>query len=193
MQENDIVCAGSVKDSEDLAALIQACQFPTKSLFLAEKLPTHVVVKAQARQDLLRFSSFAPDLPFAEYTSGRIFCSQRELRWENHGQSSQVVYTGDKRDLPQLSMTMSVDLSQYRQPPDRYYYLFGERLRPEELKLIGAPAQEGDYAEVRIPRLLRYPVESNWRRVRLRVVEYSDEKTGKVEFFRFQGLESGEE
>lgn len=192
MQENDIVCAGSVKDSEGLAALIQACQFPTKSLFLAEKLPTHVVVKAQARQDLLRFSSFAPDLPFAEYTSGRIFCSQRELRWENHGQSSQVVYTGDKRELPLLSMTMNVDLSQYKLQTSGYYF-FGERLRPEELKLIGAPAQEGDYAEVRIPRLLRYPVESNWRRVRLRVVEYSDEKTGKVEFFRFQGLESGEE
>jgi hypothetical protein len=189
MQENDIVCAGSIKD---LAALIQACKFPAKSLFLAEKLPTHVVVKAQARQDLLRFTDFAPDLPFAEYTSGRIFCSQRELRWENHGQSSQIVYTGDKRDLPLLSMTMSVDLSQYELRISGYY-LFGERLRPEELKLIGTPAQEGDYAEMRIPRLLRYPVESNWRRVRLQVVEYSDEKTGKVEFFRFQGLEAGEE
>lgn len=191
MQENDIVCAGSVDNLDNLAELIKSCQFPAESLFLMEAMPGCVVPKGQARQDLLCFTYVTADLPLATSISGRIFCHERELRWEKRGQSSQVAYTGDRRDLPLLSMTASADLSQY-QARAMTYYLFGERLRPKELELIGAPAQEGDYAEVRIPRLLRYPVEGDGQRVRLTVVEYGDKQTGKVEFFRFQALESGE-
>ncbi len=42
------------------------------------------------------------------------------------------------------------------------------------------------YAEVRIPRLLRYPeLTEKPRRVQLAVREYTDEKTGRVQLFRF--------
>ena len=39
-----------------------------------------------------------------------------------------------------------------------YYYLFGERLKAEDLKKFDKVAQKGDFAVVRIPRILRYPV-----------------------------------
>ncbi len=40
---------------------------------------------------------------------------------------------------------------------DRAYFLFGKRLDQKALDRIGPAAQSGDFAEVRIPRLLRYP------------------------------------
>ena len=80
----------------------------------------------------------------------------------------------------------------------RYYYLFGTRLQPEQLRRIGVTAGEREvpFAEVRIPRLLLYPrskvgdpvSKDKPQRVRLVVCEYLSETTGKVEFFRFQDL-----
>src|SRR5436853_598092 len=56
------------------------------------------------------------------------------------------------------------------------------------------------FAEVRIPRLLLYPIQkednrmphNKRQRVKLGVYEYLNEISGKVEFFRFQGLETTE-
>ena len=74
----------------------------------------------------------------------------------------------------------------------------GELLDTTRLTSMGL---EGDgekepisyYAEVRIPRLLRYPAPAKARRVRLVVCEYTDEDTGSVQLFRFQDLVSEEE
>src|SRR5258708_29880057 len=120
----EIVCTGVV---DDLAQLIAACRFPSEALFLAEKLPDHVVDSAEERQDLLRFTYFDMDIPFAEYTSGRIFHSDFELRWEkNDAQKTRVVYVGIERSLPALKVERGLNLKKNAQP--QCYYLFGKRL-----------------------------------------------------------------
>ncbi len=194
-------------DTAALANLIAACEFGPKALFLVEKLPAHVV-RPQERLDLLRFAPFDSNVLFAEYTSGRIFQSDTELRWEQDGQQQlHVVYMGPERSLPGLQDVASLTQVQEQasiwrlnkdgktqkllKKRDSHYYLFGERLSPQELERIGRPAQPGDFAELRIPRLLRYPrLENEKRRVRLVVGEFVDDKTGIVELFRFQQLEA---
>lgn len=196
--EKEMLCVSSV---DDITALITACNFPPEALFLAEMLPRHVI-SADERQDLLRFTYFDADLPFASYTSGRIFHQDFELRWEKNDDKTQVVYVGTKRDLPMLEVTFNLDLNTPRKKsiPDlrtfrrRHYYLFGERLREGDLDKIGVPGEQRNFAfaEVRIPRLLLYPIQQNERRARLVVREYLDEETGEVKLFRFESLEAAE-
>lgn len=187
----EMLCTSPV---DDITTLIKECQFPPEALFLAERLPQQVIVDAKERRDLLRFTYFATNIPFVSYTSGRIFQQDYELRWEKNNGKTQVVYLGVERHLPgkwEMHTLDELQLKQREQP--KYYYLFGERLRQEQLEQIGKPAVKGDFAELRIPRLLRYPVQLNARRrVRLAVCEYVRETTGDVELFRFQGLEAVE-
>jgi len=174
----------------DLAGLIADCKFQSVDgvLFLAEKLPQYVVEKAEERQELLRFTYYDAAIPFADYTSGRIFHHDFELHWEQaDGKGVRVVYIGEERNIEPLKVKSGLKLKKNSEP--KYYYLFGKRLEPDELELIGKPATGGDFAEVRIPRLLRYPAPTDAKRVCIGVCEYVQETTGKVELFRFQSLE----
>jgi len=195
----EMLRAGPVND---ITELITACKFSPEALFLAEILPQHVIVSAKERQDLLRFAYFDAKIPFAKYTSGRIFHQDFELRWQKNGGKTQVVYLGAERDLPWLEPSYSPSRDPSRSKPEinlnsfhrRHYYLFGERLRSGDLDRIGVSAEERDlaFAEVRIPRLLLYPAPQNARRIRLAVREYLDEETGEVKLFRFESLKEAE-
>jgi hypothetical protein len=197
----EMLCSGPV---DDLTSLIHTCQFPPDALFLAESLPQHVIVGAKERRDLLRFAKFDANILFANYTSGRIFHRDFELRWRKNNGKLQVVYLGIERELPELK---KCNLKLQALESLKYYVLFGKRLGLEQLEQIGVPDTEREFAfaELRIPRLLHYPVKENKReRVRLAVREYVEERsgtkessdkepiTGPVIFFRFQGLETME-
>jgi hypothetical protein len=47
----------------------------------------------------------------------------------------------------------------------------------------------GAFMEFKIPRVLLYPVSAEARRVRLRVCEYVDPRSGELCYYRFKGLE----
>jgi hypothetical protein len=185
----EMLYAGPV---DDLDALIAACQFPPEAFVLVERLPQQVVVTTEERQKLLRFARLREGVKVATYTSGRIFYKDFELRWEKQDGKIQAVYLGAERSIPSLEFVCSLP-----EPKTRHYYLFGELLTPKQLERIGiapaAPDSGNYYAEVRIPRLLRYPAPEGARRVRLAVCEYSNETTGNLEWFRFQGLEEAAE
>lgn len=204
---------------EKLRALVEACHaanmFPNDTWILAERIPAYVIRDREERQNLLLFAYFPPEMPlekiFEEYTTGRIFTEQLELRWEQQEQDIRVVYLGAKkyefvlRDY-QLKKKEEA-LEHLRVQPPKSYFLFGQRLRPGDVSEIGYPAKDGDFAEARIPRLLRYPVpydlENAKRReaeeekkdgekrsreyAKLHVREFLDER-GSVAFFRFCGL-----
>jgi len=172
------------------------------------------VIKPKERQDLLLFEQFDPEMRFAKFTSGRIFTEQLELRWERQGAKMQVVYLGKSEYASVLkdyrlkdSADESVKESEKVIPDklekrQKFYYLFGERLSPEDAKRIDSDLP-GGFAEVRIPRLLRYPP-ANWKGpgkepkpaeeqnepyMQLQVCEYLD-NAGNVVLFRFQCLKA---
>lgn len=192
--------AGSV---EDVSALIAGCQFPTGTLVLLESLP-QVLVDEPARQNLLYFdfasfdnTPFDKTVDLASYTSGRIFHEDFELRWEQNAGRMQVIYLAKKSgpEIPTLQPVDKevLDLDQV-EARERFYFLFGERLRPEQLERIGKPpARDGDFAVLRIPRLLRYPAPPKAERVQLVVQELIHKDTGQLVLFRFKKLVSEEE
>src|SRR6266852_2937085 len=183
--------------AEEVQQVVAHCHFTQDALFLAEQIATHFITKPQERLDLLRFTYFKSSPSCIEYTSGRIFQEDRELRWEKQEDKWRVVYLGQAEndaELQEYKLRKNEEFSSLTKRTElKYYYLFGERLRPDDLKKLGKVAQPGDFAVVRIPRILRYPVRQNNRRyVRLAVCEYLEAATGRVALFRFQCLETVE-
>lgn len=175
----------------DFPRLVADCGFPSTAFVLIERLPEQVITSAKERHDLLRFTYFDPGIPFADYTSGRIFDEQAELRWEKQGTSMQVVYLGSKgreQVLLNYRLQESHELSRLSPLGEKKIFLFGERIATGDLNKMGGAASPGDFAEVRIPRLLHYPVPQDKQRyVRLVVREYCDEQN-RIVLFRFQDL-----
>lgn len=199
MATDEVLSTGTVKN---IAALIAGGNFPDNAFFLAEQVPQHIVEGRAARADLLRFACVR-DLKLndekkdgidpAFYTTGRIFAPDFELRWHQDTATGQtrVVYLGTERSLPGLERSQKT-LSKKKE--FKQYYLFGEPLSASRLTDLGLEEEqeylaggEGYYAELRIPRLLRYPIVAE-KRIQLTICEYVEEATGRVELFRFQAL-----
>lgn len=159
------------------------------TLMLLESQP-RLVIEEDARQDLLLFAYLDPGFDFTPYTSGRIFHALGELRWERQHSGVQMLYTGHKEYQPRLPDARATDLNTSI-PKDRSYFLFGKRLDEQQLGRIGPSARPGDFAEVRIPRLLRYPALpalAKAERVQLVICEYEDADTGVTVAYRFKQL-----
>lgn len=195
--EEEILYTGSI---DDITALVAAFTFPKQTYLLLENMPSYVI---KDRQNLLRLVSlerFSELSQLKNFTSGRIFGGDFELRWERASGKSRVVFLGAKayqetlRAIPEL--TPDTKALQNLAAHPRHYYLFGQLLTDEDRERMGIPpadAGEEYYAEVRIPRLLRYPdLSQKAQRVQLAVQEYADTNTGQVKLFRFSGLRAAE-
>lgn len=186
VEGTEILLAGTVQ-KEALNTFLQGCPLPPDEtvLMLMETHP-HRVITPEERQDMLYFAIFDPDFDFSSYTSGRIFHAQGEIRWEQQDDRVRCVYTGDRAYKPALQ-----DPSQRTLPVayNRTYILLGKRLIDEQQKRINA--HPGDFAEIRIPRLLRYPqlpATKEAERMQLVVCEYVDPATGHNYAYRFRSL-----
>jgi hypothetical protein len=173
----------------------------TDARLLAEQLPSRLV-SAEERQGLLCFAWYEPEIPLADFTSGRIFHQDAELRWERSGDRCQVVYLGDEQYSGILDdykcKAEDFVASQYHCQATNYY-LFGQYLNVEKLK---QPVPTGGtdtrqsfpYAEARVSNLMYYPLvdepEGEKKKVRIMAKEYQDKSTGKLVIYRFQSLQA---
>lgn len=139
------------------------------------------------REKGLRFELYKAGEPFDHWPHGRIFDDTAELKWEKEGNQFHVVYCGH--------LNPPANLQQYASEPatchDSSYYLWGSRVKKEDLEEMGIltiKPDESVFAELRIPRLLRYPVSANAQRVKLKVREFYNAE-GALIFTRFLGLE----
>lgn len=185
----EMLCAGTTRN---IADYITRCGFPADAFLLLEKLPQQVVSDDQ-RQDLLCFTRLGDkDIDLASFTSGRVFSGAFELRWEQDAGVARVVYLGEKRELPALEGRRDDTFSL---ADKKTYYLFGARLREADLDKMGIQPDGKEatyYAELRVPRLLRYPLATRRRRMQLVVGEYHDAKQ-ETRLFRFLNVQPVEE
>jgi hypothetical protein len=183
--------------SDKMSQVVDQCHFTRDALFLAEQLPTTIIKSKKERLNLLKFTSIEDSPPCIEYSTGRIFQHDRELRWERQRNEVRIIYLGPAEDNVNLQEDRirenPVLETLVKQSEPAYYYLFGERLRPADLEKLSQVAQPGDFAVLRIPRILRYPVPQDDKRyVRLVVCNYREKATDRVALFRFQRLETVE-
>jgi hypothetical protein len=208
---DEVLYTRQLSTTEKFLILLKACHRAdmfSEALILAEQFPDRIIKKKE-QQNLLFFRDTIGHMPWEKdavqwhtYTSGRIFTDQWELRWARQQQEIRIVYLGvpAKRDwlLSDYQFddrsTVLADLK--KQEPSKKYYLFGERLSQSNVKKISG-AGSGDFAEARIPRLLRYPPANykgqedpqKTRYMQLHVCEYVD-GAGNVVLSRFQCLEA---
>ena len=188
----EILCSGPVAD---IAAFIKECAFPDDPYVLVERFPPRIIAN-EDRQNLLQFGRLSSGIESAGSISGRVFSQHFELRWQEAEGKYHVVYLGEKRHIPRLTRDEEKTLDKLeRREPAKGYYLFGEYLDGGKLENMGLKEEPDSsyYAEVRIPRLLSYPILGQARRVRLSVCEYVEKATGAVQLFRFQDLEREQE
>ena len=181
----DTVVYGKVLTRTELAQLLEQCTFLHEGTFLGEDFPLHLV-NEEERERLIRFIRFDASLPYemyAQYTSGRIFHPDFELRWQPEADKVRVLYIGTEQKMPFLEIPDHPELE--KRAELQAYYLFGERLKTSRTVNIGKPVSNEDFAEARIPRLLHYPVGGGKRYVQLFVQEYLDRATGRVVLYRF--------
>ena len=175
---------------EDFKALVRTYKLASDAptLMLLESQPTYII-EPEERQNLLLFMRFDRDFDFASHMSGRIFHRYGEMRWEKLASSVQVVFSGMQEYKPALQNAKEKTLDDHKKVC-RTYFLFGKRLDDEQRNRIGPAAQAGDFAEVRIPRLLRYPLPASATAeyVRLAVYEYVAPTTGAIIAYRFHDL-----
>ncbi len=185
---HEMLCTGT---TGPIADYITRCQFPDNAFLLLETLPQQVV-SDEKRQGLLCFARLGDmkadkNINLASCTSGRIFSPAFELRWEQEAGTTRVVYLGEPCELPPLQGQRQDTFSPVGK---KTYYLFGTRLAEDDLATMGIQPDGKDatyYAEVRIPRLLRYPLATSAQRMQLMVGEYHDAKQ-ETRLFRFVDL-----
>jgi len=186
----EILVAGTLSKKK-LAELVKTYQtrFDVPMLALMETFPHHPVTPEE-RQNLLHFAPLRSDTNITPYTTGRIFHEQGELRWESQKDTADIIYTGNAVYLPDFQYYKRCILANYERVI-RTYFLFGKRLRSDQITNIGPAVQEGDFVELRISRLLRYPRLSSLaqaERIQLAVYEYIDSQTALNIAHRFHSL-----
>ena len=176
---SEIAAYGRVSDP---SLVVQALPGSQEAMMLLERVPNTWIDDAE-RQDGIRLAPFDQGAEFRRYGRGHVFSDAFELRWEGSDAAFQAVYVGVDAGLPELTPA-AVDLTEAR---DITYDLWGERV--SDPTVVGQGPEAQVFAELRIPRLLTYPVSAEARRVRLRVREYFDSQTGAMVLSRFCGLE----
>jgi hypothetical protein len=190
-----LLLSGHIEDMDTLNALLNNYR---EALFKSHNVPAdtdvfmlmeqqpQAPIPATELYNMLRFNLFHSKTDFTSYTSGRVFHEYGELRWEKQGNSVLLIYTGDDQSKPTIQATETLLLDS--DPIFKRYFLFGRRLDERQLQRMGLPAQDNVFAEVRIPRLLRYPVPQDATRVQIVACEYNDHATGACVASRFASL-----
>ena len=189
-QTTDHLLFATTLSRQEFATFVSTYRVPTLTYMMLEEQPDRVVTPDE-RHNLLRFERFKHNVDLTVYTSGRIFHEQGELRWERQQANVQLVYTGDSRWQPNLQPTAPSSTLDASTSKDREYLLFGKRLDVTQHSY----AQPGDFAEVRIPRVLHYPHPdglADKERLHLVVCEYIDTTTGVTVAYRFKGFPRSE-
>ncbi len=176
---------------DDPTPAVQALEWPDiVSYMYLEQVP-HRWVSAPDMEKGLSLRHLDPNLDFRRWERARLFCQNWELRWEKQDGLFWCVYVGSDRELPDFERAPELDLSIAEPVSKRCYYLWGLRVSDAALDIVGADPQPGTqvFLELRVPRLLRYPVSSDARRVKLVTCEYIDPASGQTLYHRCHSLQ----
>ncbi len=166
-----------------LASVIKAVPWSDKTVMWLETALDHFL-NDDEREHGLRFERYQAGEQFEQWPHGRIFDESAELKWEKEGGEFHVVYCGSFAPPAGMQPTAN-DAIKYE---DSSCYLWGSRIKNEDRIDLRLQPNEAVFAELKIPRILHYPVSAKAERVKLKVREFYNVE-GALIFTRFAGLE----
>lgn len=173
----------------DPSAAISALSWPDVAYMYLERIPERWLSLPEIANGV-RFVTLDLKTPFQEWEHGRVFCSDFELRWEKMEGQFQTVLVGKAPMLTGFAHAIEPDL-EAADRQTQYYLLWGQRVPEGEVEILGAQHKDDSqvFLEMRIPRVLRYPVPDTARQARLVVREYFDRLNGDLLYYRFTDVE----
>ena len=172
--------------TEELLEIVCTLTYPPEALMMLERVPTTFLSDGE-RENSICLQKYNADENLEAWERGRIFHSDFELRWEKHNAGFVIVYIGEPKTLtlPHIKSLSDFEFN------DVSYYLWGEKMTADTLKLIDQPDTENLFLELQIPRLLSYPVSNQHEKLRVKLTtrHYLNSETGTLEFYRFRHLE----
>lgn len=131
--------------------------------------------------DELVFDPFQSAINLTRFEAGRAFGVSCELRWQRDGQQFHTLLVGNVSQPPASLNTHHQELvSGTFDYIEGKYFLWGEWS-------TGTPF----WVEAMIPHIFNYPLPSQqtgrWRR-QVKTVEYVNQSTGEMEFYRFAAI-----
>ena len=132
----------------------------------------------------ITFEKYSSEANLDIWEKGRVFGETGEVKWRKIDEEYHAVYLG-KSPLEGIleKQNFNDELEEPEEPEERErsYFLWGAKTKDKS----------DEWMELRIPRLLNYPVKGEKDRVKLKVVEYIN-KSGKILHYRYKGLEEVE-
>jgi hypothetical protein len=143
--------------------------------------------------DGVRLERYDRSINLQPWDKGRIFCRDFELRWERWEEGIAAILLGAAPPAEGFQEEPQVDLAG-ADVDDRRYFLWGLKVEDSDRAAVGVehPQRQGSgepFLELRIPRVLRYPLTGERRQALLNVREYRDRATGAVLHYRLTGVE----
>ncbi len=177
------ICWGT---AENLLPIVQALDCPPELLMMLERVPNAFLSDDEQKPGIC-LQPYDASENLEVWERGRIFHNNFELRWEKQDGVFVIVYIGEPTELP---MPHTESLSEF-ETQDETYYLWGERMSPDNRKAVGQPNTTNLFLELQIPRLLPYPVSNQGvkSRVKISARHYLNSETRALEFYRFRHLE----
>lgn len=173
----------------DPTPAVKALEWPEPSYMYLEQVPDSWVSVPDMEKGL-SLHYYNPDLNFQFWERGRLFCQDWELRWEKQDDLFWCVYVGSPTELPGFAPAPELDLTSAKLVSNSYY-LWGLQVEEDKLDMVGAQSVSDMqvFFELRVPRLLRYPVSSAARRAKLITCEYIDPTSGQMIYHRYQAFQ----
>lgn len=165
-----------------VADLVAAVRWATPAWMYLERVP-QVYLEPRQLPEALRLAALDPKTAFDGWERGRVFDAGQELRWERGRGEFHAVYCGAAPPAGMAAVELGAEGA--REPA---YYLWGQQVRPEDRERIGRRGDKSAFIELRIPRVLHYPVTADVRRVRVRVNELLG-ADGGLRYARWAGVE----
>ncbi|NNJ12849.1 hypothetical protein EKD04_021210 [Chloroflexales bacterium ZM16-3] len=148
-----------------VADIIAALCWADPAWMYLERVPRSFLDPA-AIDSALRLERLDPATPFDAWERGRIFDDAQELKWERLSNDFHVVYCGATPPGALTAAPVAVSNS-----ADPSYFLWGQSVRPDDRADLGIDPDDPAYIELRIPRVLRYPLPLTARRACVQVHE----------------------
>jgi len=167
-QPRGIIATYRALDAAEVACIAQ-------SLFQTQG---HVMMAHTTDVQFLRLANLQLDTELLKWDEGRFFCDKLEMRWRRltDGQFSLLILTENEAYVPSNWELLSQSWHAIDHGAQNALRLWGKRQETV-----------AQWVEVRIPRLLSYPVSASQPSVNVSWIEYRDEQ-GAPRLMRLKGV-----
>jgi len=152
---------------------------------LLEKVPASYIDERE-RQNGIKLVNYNEEINVGEWTRGRVFNTDGEIRWERNDDGYKVVYAGTAEEAAEKMNKYEQELVTGKPQP---YYLWGDLLEKRDRQELGLENKGAFYLESMIPRIFQYPLAAGNKRLVIKVVSYEDVDTAMPQYFRFHSIE----